>query len=81
MDTHLYIHTHLLAMRKSSAMRIRMEPELHQQFLAACQEKDVPAAQVLRSFMRKYVEDNPIVRQQDMFSDQSKDIAKDSLSG
>ncbi|PUB88995.1 MAG: hypothetical protein DBP00_03960 [gamma proteobacterium symbiont of Ctena orbiculata] len=64
-------------MRKSSAMRIRMEPELHQQFLAACQKRDIPAAQVLRDFMKKYVEENPVVIQQDMFDVQKVQTTKD----
>ena len=54
-------------MNKSAAMRIRIEPELHQQFLAACKRRDRPAAQVLRDFMREYVEKYPVVEQADLF--------------
>ena len=37
-------------------MRIRVEPELREQFVNLCRDNDVPAAQVLRSFMREYVQ-------------------------
>jgi hypothetical protein len=41
--------------KKDSALRIRLDSELHQQFLAVCRVQDKPAAQVLREFMRSYV--------------------------
>ena len=40
---------------KDAGMRIRVEPELRERFVNICREKDVPAAQVLRSFMRDYI--------------------------
>jgi len=43
------------AMTKDSALRIRVETELREKFLALCREQDRPAAQVLREFMRKYL--------------------------
>ena len=45
-------------MNKDSGMRIRVERELREQFLAICRAKDRPAAQVLREFMRQYIEEN-----------------------
>ncbi len=42
-------------MSKSSNYRIRVEPELHQDFLDACKADDRPAAQVIREFMKDYV--------------------------
>jgi hypothetical protein len=41
---------------KEVGMRIRVEPELREQFISLCHENNVPAAQVLRSFMRDFVQ-------------------------
>ncbi|MCL4746801.1 MAG: plasmid-related protein [Burkholderiaceae bacterium] len=41
---------------KDAGLRIRIDRELREQFLSACREDDKPAAQVLREFMRSYVE-------------------------
>ena len=41
---------------KDAAMRVRVEQELRDAFIAACQSQHIPAAQVLRQFMRGYVE-------------------------
>ena len=40
---------------KDAGMRIRLEPELRDAFMSACHQKDVPAAQVLREFMKDFV--------------------------
>lgn len=40
---------------KDVGIRIRVEPELRDQFAEACKQEHVPAAQVLREFMRHYV--------------------------
>jgi len=42
-------------MIKDSGLRIRVERELREKFLALCREQDRPAAQVLREFMRDYL--------------------------
>ena len=41
-------------------MRVRVNRELRDEFLIACQADDKPAAQVIREFMRAYVESNPV---------------------
>ena len=41
---------------KDAGMRIRVEQQLRDDFVAACQNQHTPAAQVLRKFMRGYVE-------------------------
>lgn len=41
---------------KNAGMRIRVEPELREEFIRLCRNKDVPAAQVLRAFMRDFVD-------------------------
>ena len=40
---------------KDVGLRIRVQRELRDKFMEACRDKDVPAAQVLREFMRDYV--------------------------
>lgn len=57
---------------KTAGFRIRVEPELRQAFVDACQANDQSATQVLRSFMRRYVEDIDFTRQGDLF------VAEDS---
>ena len=41
---------------KDAGMRIRVEQDLRDAFVAACQQMDVPAAQVLRQHMKAVVE-------------------------
>lgn len=43
---------------KDSGLRIRVERELREKFLALCREQDKPAAQVIREFMRRYIAEN-----------------------
>ena len=50
----------LLAMKKDVGMRVRVNRELRDAFLLACQADDKPAAQVIREFMRAYVESHPV---------------------
>lgn len=41
---------------KDSGLRIRVERQLREKFLELCREQDRPASQVIREFMRDYVE-------------------------
>ena len=41
---------------KDVGLRIRIDRHLREAFLAACKAEDKPAAQVLREFMREYVQ-------------------------
>lgn len=41
---------------KDSGLRIRVQRELRDKFLDACRAQDKPAAQVLRDFMRTYID-------------------------
>lgn len=43
---------------KDVGFRIRVQRELRKQFVAACRRQDKPAAQVLREFMRAFVDEN-----------------------
>jgi hypothetical protein len=49
---------------KDAGMRIRVEPELREEFVDICKQKDVPAAQVIRTFMREYIQTNTTVKTQ-----------------
>ena len=40
---------------KDAGLRIRVQRDLREKFLAVCRAQDKPAAQVLREFMREYV--------------------------
>lgn len=51
----------LLAM-KDSGLRIRVERELREKFLALCREQDKPAAQVIREFMRDFIASHDVER-------------------
>lgn len=41
---------------KDSGLRIRVQRDLRDKFLEVCRTQDKPAAQVIREFMRDYVE-------------------------
>ncbi len=43
---------------KDVGLRIRIQKELREQFLEVCRAQDKPAAQVLREFMREYLQEN-----------------------
>ena len=43
-------------MMKDSGLRIRVQRDLRDRFLEICRAKDKPAAQVIREFMRDYVD-------------------------
>ena len=43
---------------KDSGLRIRIERELREKFIETCREQDRPAAQVLREFMRAFINEN-----------------------
>jgi len=52
--------SHGTATMKDAGLRIRLEPELRDEFIQTCHDKHVPAAQVLREFMRHYVQSNKV---------------------
>lgn len=39
-----------------TGLRIRVDDQLRHEFIATCKARDTTAAQILRNFMRKYVE-------------------------
>ena len=50
---------------KDVGLRIRIQRDLREQFLDACRAQDKPAAQVLREFMREYVQGHKAGSRQD----------------
>ena len=54
-------------MTKSAALRIRIAPELHREFLEVCQLQDLSASHVLRQFMRSYVDQQRKEQQPELF--------------
>lgn len=50
----------LLSMKKDVCMRVRVSRELRDEFVIACQADDKPAAQMIREFMRAYVESHHV---------------------
>ena len=60
-------------MTKFSAFRVRIDPELHREFLDVCKRLDVPAAQVLQQYMRKFVDENQDGPQVGMFESKDKE--------
>lgn len=52
---------------KESGLRIRVDDQLRGAFIHACKKSDLTAAQVLRAFMRNYVEQYARGEQSDLF--------------
>ena len=61
-----------IAMTKTAALRIRIEPSLHQQFITTCKAQDVKASQVLRDFMRHFVAKNAEGKQTQLFKEEKE---------
>jgi hypothetical protein len=59
-------------MTKTAALRIRIEPTLHQQFITTCKAQDIKASEVLRDFMRNFVEQNAGGKQAQLFKENTK---------
>ena len=53
--------------RKDVAFKIRVDEELRREFIETCQSEDMPAAQVVRKFMREYVQRHREAMQQTLF--------------
>ena len=47
-----------LADMKDTGLRIRVQRDLRDRFVRVCQTQDKPAAQVLREYMRTYVDEH-----------------------
>ena len=67
--------TQCIAM-KTSQFRIRVENNLRQTFIEACKQIDRPASQVLREFMKQFVESQNVAAQADLFEIQKSSDKK-----
>ena len=66
--TNVYPTDTLLSMaKKDVGMRIRLQKDLRDEFQDICRAQDRPAAQVIREFMRDYVELNASSIQPSLF--------------
>ncbi len=54
--------------KKDVAFKIRVEEELRREFVEICKADDLAAAQVVRRFMRQYIETQKKALQGDLFS-------------
>lgn len=61
---------------KECGFRIRVDKELRTEFVELCRAQDRTAAQVLREFMRRYVEEHSNNLQPDMFGGARKDLVQ-----
>jgi antitoxin component of RelBE/YafQ-DinJ toxin-antitoxin module len=57
--------------KKNVAFKIRVEEELRREFVETCQAGDLTAAQVVRQFMRKYVDTHKKALQGSLFSEET----------
>ena len=55
-------------MIKTAALRVRIAPELHKEFLQVCKHQDLSASHVLRQFMKSYVAQHRNDHQGELFS-------------
>jgi len=68
-------------MGKEVGFNIRVEKNLKNTFIGACKELDLTASQVLRSFMRQFIEEkSPQARQRDLFSITEKDGSNERIN-
>jgi antitoxin component of RelBE/YafQ-DinJ toxin-antitoxin module len=54
--------------KKNVAFKIRIDEELRREFVEICQSEDLTAAQVVRKFMRGYIERHKQAFQGSLFS-------------
>lgn len=59
-------------MAKDSGFRIRLDDNLRRNFLQACKQQDKSAAQVIREFMRRYVDRRVDTSQGELFPPQRR---------
>lgn len=57
---------------KDSQFRIRVDEHLRQSFIDTCRDLDRPASQVLREFMKQFVEEQGNGTQTDLFRPSSQ---------
>ncbi len=60
-------------MSEEVGLRIRVDETLRREFIEACKESDTTGAQVLRAFMRAYIEQHAVQRQAHLFQIEAGD--------
>ena len=58
--------------KKDVGLRIRVDRDLRHEFLDVCRTQDKPASQVLREFMRGYIEGHRNAQQATLFGPESE---------
>jgi hypothetical protein len=57
---------------KDAGLRLRVERELRHEFIETCRSEGKAAAQVLREYMRDYIERNRVVAQRELFASSAR---------
>ena len=58
--------------KKDVAFKIRIDEKLRQEFVDICRAEDLPAAQVIRRFMRNYIVRHRQALQQSLFTEENQ---------
>lgn len=67
-------------MSEDIGLRIRVDDKLRHDFIEICKARDTTAAQVLRAFMRSYVEEHgERIRQPELFDERPGSVIRESL--
>jgi len=67
-------------MAKDAGLRIRVEKDLRVAFVRACRAADRPAAEVIREFMRQFVEDDEQRAQAKLFPELEASSSREVVS-
>jgi len=66
-------------MLKEAVFTMKLEPELRAEFMAAAASEDRPASQVVREFMRAYIEERRNSREYDEYLRRKVEAARESM--
>jgi predicted transcriptional regulator len=66
-------------MAKEAVFNLKLEPELHESFMAAAQAAHRPASQVMRDLMRGFIRQQQQAKEHDEFVQRKVDAARASI--
>jgi len=66
-------------MLKEAVFTMKLEPELRAEFMAAVASEDRPASQIVREFMRTYIEERRNSREYDEYLRRKVETARDAM--